>query len=693
MAVTFASLFPTSVRGLVLIDASPPGWDTAICAVPDDGTKAAGDLNRSCDAVADPSRNPEHLDGPAAFAGVAAISSLGSLPVTVLTASEHPFPGLAAAEEARLNEVWDAGQDHWASLSSASRARFESTRQATTSNSTSPPPSSNRSVGCSRDHHGSHHERHHHETPSPDRHDRRRRSRGSSVCCTRPATTSPLPATHDVQRIVDDRVEGGRSTGIVAGVVLPDGTTQVAGAGADGGRPLDGDSVFEIGSITKTFTATLLALMVQDHDVDLDDPVASLLPASVSVPMRYGRQITLADLATHTSGLPRNPANLDPRDPENPYADYTVAQLYDFLAVYELATDPGAHFEYSNFGVALLGHALGVHAGMPFEDLVRTRILEPLRMTSTGITLDAATAIRFVDGHDARGKVTAHFDMPVLAGEGGLRSSVNDMLKFAAANLDPKRSELHKAMASAQSSRSHRRRRPTDCARLERRRAQRQHDHLVESTPRRIECFDISNLQGSDIVASMVVWEDGRMKKSDYRRFIIRSVSGAPDDFQSMREVVTRRYKRVQEEGARMPGLVLIDGGIGQLHAAQSALDALNIVDQQLASIAKREEILYVAGREDEPVILDPRSPVLKVIQQIRDESHRFAITFHRARRAKRHLTSELSEIAGVGPRTRQRLLTHFGSLERIRSASVEQLAEVANRPQSEAVWKHFHGG
>jgi len=142
-----------------------------------------------------------------------------------------------------------------------------------------------------------------------------------------------------------------------------------------------------------------------------------------------------------------------------------------------------------------------------------------------------------------------------------------------------------------------------------------------------------------------------------------------------------------------MPGLVLIDGGIGQLHAAQSALDALNIVDQQLASIAKREEILYVAGREDEPVILDPRSPVLKVIQQIRDESHRFAITFHRARRAKRHLTSELSEIAGVGPRTRQRLLSHFGSLEKIRSASLEQLAEVATRPQSEAVWKHFHGG
>jgi excinuclease ABC subunit C len=214
----------------------------------------------------------------------------------------------------------------------------------------------------------------------------------------------------------------------------------------------------------------------------------------------------------------------------------------------------------------------------------------------------------------------------------------------------------------------------------------------LERAPRRIECFDISNLQGSDIVASMVVWEDGRMKKSDYRRFIIRSVSGLPDDFQSMREVVTRRYKRVQEESGKMPDLVLIDGGIGQLHAAQTALDALNIVDQPLASIAKREEIIYIAGREDEPVILDRRSPVLKVIQQIRDESHRFAITFHRLRRTKRHLSSELSDIAGVGPRTRQRLLSHFGSIARIRAASVDQLSEVITQRQAETVWKHFQG-
>jgi len=213
----------------------------------------------------------------------------------------------------------------------------------------------------------------------------------------------------------------------------------------------------------------------------------------------------------------------------------------------------------------------------------------------------------------------------------------------------------------------------------------------LDKPPRRIECFDISNLQGSDVVASMVVWEDAKMKKGDYRRFIIRSLSGLPDDFQSMREVVTRRYKRVQEQGLAMPDLVLIDGGIGQLHAAQSALDELNVVDQPLASIAKKEEIIYIAGREDEPIILERRSPALRVIQQIRDESHRFAITFHRERRGRRTFASELNEIEGVGLKTTQRLLTHFGSLTKIREASVDDLQSVVNRPQAEAVWKHFH--
>src|SRR6185503_1581813 len=153
----------------------------------------------------------------------------------------------------------------------------------------------------------------------------------------------------------------------------------------------------------------------------------------------------------------------------------------------------------------------------------------------------------------------------------------------------------------------------------------------------------------------------------------------------------THRYKRVQEEGLTMPGLVLIDGGVGQLHAAQSALDALNIVDQTLASIAKKEEIIYVAGREDEPVVLERRSPVLRLIQQIRDESHRFAINFHRERRGKRHLSSELTAIQGIGIRTTQKLLTHFGSLTKVRNASLEELLQVLTRTQAQSVWKHFH--
>ncbi len=152
--------------------------------------------------------------------------------------------------------------------------------------------------------------------------------------------------------------------------------------------------------------------------------------------------------------------------------------------------------------------------------------------------------------------------------------------------------------------------------------------------PRRIECFDISHIQGADTVASMVVWEDGRMKKSDYRKFIIRGIQGA-DDFASMREVVTRRYARLRDEGVPMPSLVLIDGGIGQLHSAADALESLGIINQPVAAIAKREEWIYVLGQEDEPVVLDRFSPVLHLIQTIRDEAHRFAITFHRDRRRK----------------------------------------------------------
>jgi len=207
----------------------------------------------------------------------------------------------------------------------------------------------------------------------------------------------------------------------------------------------------------------------------------------------------------------------------------------------------------------------------------------------------------------------------------------------------------------------------------------------LPDAPARIECFDISHIQGTDKVASMVVWEDGRMKKADYRKFIIRTVVGN-DDFASMREVVTRRYSRLQEEKRPMPGLVLIDGGIGQLHAAAEALEAIGISDQPLASIAKREEIIYVYGQEDEPVILDRFSPILHLVQSIRDEAHRFAVTFHRSRRNARQLTSELDEIEGVGGKTVQRLLKHFGSSELVRAATEDELAAVAGRAAARRV-------
>jgi len=179
----------------------------------------------------------------------------------------------------------------------------------------------------------------------------------------------------------------------------------------------------------------------------------------------------------------------------------------------------------------------------------------------------------------------------------------------------------------------------------------------------------------------MVVWEKGRMKKSDYRKFIIRGEEGRGeqgrveegsngnplrqirqnDDFASMREAVSRRYRRLQEEKKELPGLILIDGGIGQLHAAAQALESLHIINQPVASIAKKEEILYVLGQEDEPIVLERHSPVLHLIQQIRDETHRFAVTFHRQRRGKRQTETVLSEIPGVGAKTAQKLLKEFG--------------------------------
>jgi excinuclease ABC subunit C len=213
---------------------------------------------------------------------------------------------------------------------------------------------------------------------------------------------------------------------------------------------------------------------------------------------------------------------------------------------------------------------------------------------------------------------------------------------------------------------------------------------MLAELPRRIECFDISHIQGAETVASLVVWEDGKMNKQLYRKFKIKTVAGV-DDFASMREVITRRYKRLQDEKQPMPSLILVDGGLGQLHSAAEALESLGLTTQPLASIAKREEVIYLYGNEDEPVVLDRHSPVLHLIQLIRDESHRFAVGYHRQRRSMRDRESEILEIPGVGPQTRQRLLTHFGSLREVREATVESLAAVVPRKTAETIWRHFH--
>ena len=213
---------------------------------------------------------------------------------------------------------------------------------------------------------------------------------------------------------------------------------------------------------------------------------------------------------------------------------------------------------------------------------------------------------------------------------------------------------------------------------------------MLPELPRRIECFDISHIQGAETVASMVVWEDGKMNKSAYRKFKVMTVLGV-DDFASMREVVHRRYKRLKEEERELPSLVLIDGGLGQLHAAAEALESLGFTSQPIASIAKKEEVIYLYGNEEEPIVLDRRSPVLHLVQLIRDESHRFAVGYHRQRRAMRDRDSELLNVPGVGTLTRQRLLSHFGSLRDVQQATAESLASVVPRKTAESIWRHFH--
>jgi D-alanyl-D-alanine-carboxypeptidase/D-alanyl-D-alanine-endopeptidase len=240
-----------------------------------------------------------------------------------------------------------------------------------------------------------------------------------------------------IKAILQDRVATKRAVGLVLGV-LDHGQRKVFVAGAAGspGVALDGNTVFEIGSVTKVFTASLLSDMVARGEVKLDDPIAKYLPSTVRVPSRNGRQITLLDLATQSSGLPRMPSNFKPRDEDNPYADYTVEEMYAFLSGYELLRDIGAQYEYSNLGVGLLGHVLALRAAKSYEALLTERILKPLGMNDTRINLDESGKARLAPGHTATGAPTANWNLQTLAGAGALRSTVNDLLKFLAANLD-----------------------------------------------------------------------------------------------------------------------------------------------------------------------------------------------------------------------------------------------------------------
>jgi len=253
----------------------------------------------------------------------------------------------------------------------------------------------------------------------------------------------------EIRRILVKRIDVERQgLGIVVGIIEPQGRRVIVYGKADNDnpRPLDGDTVFEIGSVTKVFTSLLLADMVERGVVALTDPVAEYLPKEVRVPGHGGKAITLQELATHTSGLPREPTNLKPKDVNNRFADYTVAQLYHLLSGYSLTRDPGAEFEYSNLGVGLLGHALARRAGVGYEELVRSRITTPLGMKSTAITLTPEMRARLAPGHNGEFAQVPSFDDPTLAGAGSLRSSASDMLTFLAAQLGFAKTPLAQAV-------------------------------------------------------------------------------------------------------------------------------------------------------------------------------------------------------------------------------------------------------
>ncbi len=261
----------------------------------------------------------------------------------------------------------------------------------------------------------------------------------------------PLPglSTDKIREILVRRIDQQKqAVGIVVGIIEPAGRRVVAYGklANDDSRTLDGDTIFEIGSVTKIFTSLLLADMVTRKEVALNDAAARYLPENVRVPERSGKSITLLDLSTHSSGLPKNPGNLKPKDPGNPYADFSVDDLYEFLSGYELPRDPGSEFEYSNLGAGLLGHLLAYGAGMDYESLITSRIARPLNMPDTGITLSPVQKRRMAAGHNAALAPVPNWDLPTFAGAGALRSSANDMLTFLEAFLGYRESPLAASM-------------------------------------------------------------------------------------------------------------------------------------------------------------------------------------------------------------------------------------------------------
>jgi len=262
------------------------------------------------------------------------------------------------------------------------------------------------------------------------------------------AAAGPAPLPASVAAAARSRVAAGEYPALVIAVVN-NGKSHVYTFGKlAGGKAPDADTVFEIGSVTKTFTATLLAEAVRSGRDTLDEPVAKLLP-DFSIPSRNGKHITLGNLAEQHSGLPRLPTNLQPSDPNNPYADYDAAKLKSFLAGYTLPRDPGSKYEYSNLGVGLLGYALAQQSHTTYGKLVAEKILKPLGMTLSGVPISPAMHKHLATGHDGQGNPTENWDLDVLAGAGAIKSTGHDMLRYLEANMGVAKTPLDAAMKFA----------------------------------------------------------------------------------------------------------------------------------------------------------------------------------------------------------------------------------------------------